>query len=636
MNPLLENPLVVRLGWTLLHFAWQGAVVAAVFGVVNALTKSLPPHRRYFIAYFALIASGTCPIVTFAMLRAPALPSPAARIPPAIQAAPSKEFGGAPRHVENLPTSAPNDLQKADELDPATDPANAISAVGITWQPILVATWFFGVLALSLRHAGAWFRLRRTRREARPIEDDVLLQMLSTLKERLRLNRAVELLESARLHAPATIGFLKPAILIPTSALMGLERWQLEAVIAHELAHIRRWDFAANLLQCAIETALFYHPAVWWISRVVRQEREFCADDTALAICGDRKGYALALTRLAELSAPLDLAVAATGGNLLTRIQRIVGRTEPQRSGAISVSVALLVAGALVIALIAPRVVADDAKVVEVKPGESIQAALDAAPEGATVRVAAGEFRERVNVAKRLTLEGAGWDKTRIVMPAEDAAKRKEFEDRIQAVQNPDKREALIEQSRKALDGPVLLVADARDIVIRGIRVASNGKEDSRGTVPLAEIRSAQVRLNHCAFTGPAQNGIQIGNGAEVEMAECLVAGLWGEGIIINGARSADPRVIIRDSEIRNIYHYGIQIGRGCDRVRIQRCRISGTAWHGIRYDSASPFIEGNTIYDHARSGIYASGRTRATVRGNLFLRNEMNGRVVLVRQPGP
>ncbi len=83
---------------------------------------------------------------------------------------------------------------------------------------------------------------------------------------------------------------------------------------------------------------------------------------------------------------------------------------------------------------------------------------------------------------------------------------------------------------------------------------------------------------------------------------------------------------MIRDSELRNVYHYGMSFGRGCDRVSILRCRISGTMWHGIRYDNASPLIEGNLIYANARSGIYASGRTRATIRGNIFFRNDMSG----------
>jgi parallel beta-helix repeat protein len=184
----------------------------------------------------------------------------------------------------------------------------------------------------------------------------------------------------------------------------------------------------------------------------------------------------------------------------------------------------------------------------------------------------------------------------------------------------------LIEASRAALDGPVLLVSNVRDVTVRGLRVEAGAKDNNRQLPPLAEFRAAKLLVTNCAFTGPGQDGIHIGDNSEVELAECLVAGLWSEGIVISGARGADPRVVVRDSEIRNIYHYGILIGRACDRVQILRCRISGTAWHGIRYDSASPFIEGNTIYNHARCGIYASGRTRATVRGNLFYGNEMDG----------
>lgn len=624
MNTLLENPLVVRLGWTLLHFVWQGAALAAAFAVVNSLAKNATPQRRYVVAYGFLCLMAICPVITFATIKPP-IPAVRVASKPASSNGSQATLVATPG-ISGAPAATPSmhfpDGPVVAEPEPSINAAEQHER----WQSMLVAGWLLGVLLFSIRHTGGWLKLRRYRHEARRIEDPGLLQTFAELRERLGLSRVVELLESARLQVPATIGFLKPVILIPAGALTGLERWQLEAIIAHELAHVRRCDFAANFVQCVIETVLFYHPAVWWISAIVRQEREFCADDVALALCGDRTGYAVALTRLVEISMPADFAVAATGGNLLTRIRRIVAKPEPQRSGTASAMAVLLVAGILATVLMGARVFAEDSKPIEVKPGESIQAAVDKAPEGATIRVAAGEFRDRIRITKPLTLEGAGWDKTRVFLPADNEARRKEYDDKIQAAKNADEREHLIAASRAELDGPVLLVADARGVNVRGLRVEAGVKDNKKQLPPLAEFRNAQLRVTNCAFTGPAQDGIYIGDNTDVEMAECLVAGLWSEGIVIRGARGADPRVVIRDSEVRNVYHYGIQIGSGCDRVTIQRCRISGTAWHGIRYDNASPLIEGNTIYDHARCGIYASGRTRATVRGNLFLQNEMNG----------
>jgi beta-lactamase regulating signal transducer with metallopeptidase domain len=123
------------------------------------------------------------------------------------------------------------------------------------------------------------------------------------LSESLGLRRAVRLLESAAVEVPSVLGSLRPVILLPASTLTGLTPEQIEMVLAHELAHIRRHDFLVNLLQALVETLMFYHPAVWWMSRRVRIERENCCDDLAVAVCGNPLQYARALTRLEELRA---------------------------------------------------------------------------------------------------------------------------------------------------------------------------------------------------------------------------------------------------------------------------------------------------------------------------------------------
>ncbi len=128
------------------------------------------------------------------------------------------------------------------------------------------------------------------------------------------------------------IGWVRPVILLPASALTGLTPQQLEAIIAHELAHIRRHDYLINMLQALVETLLFYHPAVWWVSRRIRQEREHCCDDLAVAVCGDAFAYARALLEMERLrAAGPQLAVAANGGLLMNRIQRLIG-AQPQHT----------------------------------------------------------------------------------------------------------------------------------------------------------------------------------------------------------------------------------------------------------------------------------------------------------------
>ena len=125
---------------------------------------------------------------------------------------------------------------------------------------------------------------------------------------------------------PTVIGWLKPVVLLPASALAGLAPHQMEAILAHELAHIRRHDYLVNLFQTVVETLLFYHPAVWWLSRRIRAERENCCDDLAVSLCGDPVAYAAALAELEGLrSTTGDSVLAATGGSLLQRVRRLLG-----------------------------------------------------------------------------------------------------------------------------------------------------------------------------------------------------------------------------------------------------------------------------------------------------------------------
>ena len=166
------------------------------------------------------------------------------------------------------------------------------------------------------------------------------------MSQRMRVSRPVRLCESALVEVPTVIGWLSPVVLVPASALAGLSPRQLEAVLAHELAHIKRHDYLVNLLQTFVETLLFYHPAVWWVSGQVRREREFACDDAAIAACGgDALPYARALAELEHLRGGVArLVVAANGGSLLQRIKRLVQTPAPasRPSSAMAVVVAVL------------------------------------------------------------------------------------------------------------------------------------------------------------------------------------------------------------------------------------------------------------------------------------------------------
>ena len=186
--------------------------------------------------------------------------------------------------------------------------------------------WFIGVMVLTLRLAASWTRARALAGRGSTAADDSWQRVASRLSTALDLERAVRLVVSAGIDVPSVVGWLKPVIILPVSSLSGLTAEQLEMVLAHELAHIRRHDFLVNVLQTVVETLLFYHPAVWWLSRVIRAERENCCDDLVVKVCGDPLSYARALAQLEELRAlPPALAVAANGGSLIERVRRLVG-----------------------------------------------------------------------------------------------------------------------------------------------------------------------------------------------------------------------------------------------------------------------------------------------------------------------
>jgi hypothetical protein len=212
--------------------------------------------------------------------------------------------------------------------------------------------WLAGVAVLTAMHLGGWRRLRRLRRAAAPIADRRWRAALKSLSRRLGVRRRVALLTAA-VDGPAVVGWLRPAILVPAGMVLAVPPAHLEALLAHELAHVRRWDFAVNLLQAAVETLLFYHPAVWWISRQVRLEREACCDRAAAAACSGRALYARALAELEERRRrPLRLAPALATSDLPERMRRLAG-VPPRLGAAPALLVAPLVLG-LALAALAP------------------------------------------------------------------------------------------------------------------------------------------------------------------------------------------------------------------------------------------------------------------------------------------
>jgi uncharacterized protein (TIGR03435 family) len=298
----LVHPVVHALGQALLHLLWQGSVLAVLVWVVKTITPA--PRVRYAAASLILLMMPVALVVTTTktLVKAPRNTAAVARpIAQAMSDAPKETVLYAPTAVSS--------------------PKAGISG----W---VVCGWITGVLLLSLRAAGGWTRAQHLKNHVRPATA-ALGNTLNQLKLRLAISAPVRLCTSMVVQVPTVIGSIRPYILLPVTTITGLTESRIEAILAHELAHIRRHDYLVNLLQTAIETVLFYHPAVWWVGKQMRIEREHCCDDIAVIVCGNAKDYARALAELEELRCRLpEPALAATGGDLLGRIRRILGQQE--------------------------------------------------------------------------------------------------------------------------------------------------------------------------------------------------------------------------------------------------------------------------------------------------------------------
>jgi hypothetical protein len=356
VGPARFSPTIDALGWTLLHFLWQGAAVALLLGLFLALSRKSRPQVRYLAACAALtimcvaaLATGVWQFrVSHAANSGLASATPPTRVRrPAAKVKPSAEplavsFEVAdgqpdpPKSRESIPVTLHLEDKDGTPVEFAGGSANRfgwLTAPLERWLPWMVGTWALGVGCLSLRLAWGWRVVRKLRAGGTETLDEHWLERFDRLRQSLGVAFPVRLLCSASATVPMVIGWLKPVVLVPAGLLTGLSTEQLEALLAHELAHIRRHDYLVNLLQNAVETLLFYHPAVWWVSGQIRNEREHCCDDLAAA-CGGALEYARALTALAELrqSSPA-LGLAANGGSLLARIRRLAGITPPARRG---------------------------------------------------------------------------------------------------------------------------------------------------------------------------------------------------------------------------------------------------------------------------------------------------------------
>jgi uncharacterized protein (TIGR03435 family) len=326
-------------GLTLLHFIWQGTIIGAATIVLLQMLRRSSAQARYAAACAALVLMLAAPAITALTLARTIAVSPRASsvvsARSTVVAAPSRSY----------------DSHAAAAVGPAVD-VNA--AQTSSWLTFVVGIWMAGVSVLAARVTASWWSVRRLYRTAFSSAPSRFIAQAERLSLRLGLHRALRVVDSIDVDTPTVIGWLKPVVLLPVAAMANLTPAQVEAILAHELAHVRRLDGLVNLLQIGAETMLFYHPAVWWVSSRIRTEREHCCDEIATSICSDAITYAEALVELERWRTDTAaLALTATGGALLVRVRRILGlpSDDATRSSAIVtlagiIAIILCVAGA--------------------------------------------------------------------------------------------------------------------------------------------------------------------------------------------------------------------------------------------------------------------------------------------------
>ena len=306
LSTLLQTSWAEALGWTLLHSLWQGIIWVALLRIGTYMLKGRPAQHRYVLTLLSVFGLAMTAVVTFIQEYQSAV--------------------GVAEGFELLSAEAKTYIWAADLgaggtwWETMTDQINTLA-------PWLAGAWLLGLGMFLFRWIGAYFYVQELRyREAEPMNYH-WQDRINELGRQMGINKTVLLIESRRVCGPLSLGHFKPVVLVPMGLFTGLSPVQIEAILAHELAHIRRHDYLINLMVSLLEVVFFYHPAMWYLFREVSEAREHCCDDLAVATCGSAMDYAKTLAWLAENPSPRVSLASAMGGkrqDLLYRIKRLL------------------------------------------------------------------------------------------------------------------------------------------------------------------------------------------------------------------------------------------------------------------------------------------------------------------------
>lgn len=313
----IPEEIIKAIGWTIFHSLWQGAMIAVLLSGILLITGKKGAQLRYNFSFAALVLIFLFSIATFIQVYDS-----------------SNNSASSGLSVASNNTVSSQLLTNITSTEVSGTNLSFIKAIEYYFSQnvsVIVTLWLLGFLLFSMRFIGGLLYVQRLRTVGIKPLDDFWFYRLKELSNNIGIKQLVEIYESSKVKAPIAMGYLKPVILLPLGMLTGLPQEQVEAIIIHELAHIKRYDFILNLIQTLIETIFFYHPVVWWVTSTINSERENCCDDLTLKLCGGSLVYFKALYNLQQIcSEENELALAAIGkkNQLFRRINRMTTKNK--------------------------------------------------------------------------------------------------------------------------------------------------------------------------------------------------------------------------------------------------------------------------------------------------------------------
>ena len=297
-----DSYLLNSIAITLLHFLWQGLVVAAILKILLTVIPKTHANLRYGLACFAMVSNAILVLVTYSIVYQQTVVEPFA-------------IDQNQTNISSINSSLATGFWSNQVVD---------------YLPYLTIAWLITVMVLASKLLIELVSVNRLPYRQSIAPPQAIEQKFEQLCQLVGVSAKTKLLVSLQSHVPMAIGWLKPVVLIPATMISGLTGQQLQMLLLHELAHIKRHDYLVNIVQSVVEVFLFFHPAISWIGKQIRNEREYCSDDIAVHHCGSAIGYAHALTDTASLclhkhkATVPNLAIAASGGDLTSRVLRLV------------------------------------------------------------------------------------------------------------------------------------------------------------------------------------------------------------------------------------------------------------------------------------------------------------------------